>query len=306
LLFAFLGFLFILLPKGFPARWLGIIAVLPAILFAPQKPEQNEFFYTLLDAGQGMASVVQTQNHTLIYDTGKRVSESYDLGRLVVVPFLKSKGLNRVDMLMVSHEDNDHSGGAKTILESVTVDSIQSSDLSILPDHKITFCKAGEQWQWDGVDFEVLSPSADWLENNEQHNDNNLSCVLRVSNKTHSLLLTGDIEKQAENLLLTKHKEKLASDVIIVPHHGSKTSSTEKFIKATNPSIALIPAGYRNRFGHPKSTVLSRYINKNIKVMDTVEYGALELKFFDNSVNDDNNNIEIKSWRKENSGFWSR
>lgn len=310
LLMVFGGFLFTLMPKGFPGRWLGLVALFPAIFFTPQKPELNSFSYTLLDAGQGMASVLRTKNHTLIYDAGKRVNDNFDIGKLVVVPYLQSKGVRHVDLMMISHEDLDHRGGAQAILESVEVGEVQSSDLSILPKYDVVACKAGDRWQWDGVNFEVLSPSGNGLENNglsdetiaePQISDNNLSCVLRVSTKSHSLLLTGDIEKQTEHKLVEKYADKLGSDVIIVPHHGSRTSSTDGFIEATNPKLALVPAGYRNRFGHPKEDVISRYKRKDITVMDTVEQGAIEIGFAEEKAEP-----IIKYWREKKRGFWSR
>ncbi len=295
LLSAFAGFLFILLPKGFPARWLGIIAILPALLFTVEKPKQGEFVFTLLDAGQGMASLVQTENHTLIYDVGTRYSKTYDIGKLVVVPFLKVKGLVSVDSMILSHKDVDHWGGAEAVLKEITVKKIISSDTTILENQKIVECVKGDHWQWDGVDFKVLSPPVDYPQN-----DNNRSCVLRVSNANHSLLLTGDIQKKTEKLLLNKFDD-LATEVISVPHHGSKTSSTEAFLQAVSPKLALIPAGYRNRFGHPKDKVLARYKRMGVEVMGTVDSGAITVKF-----PADKESYEVEAYREKKRRFWSR
>lgn len=302
LIIAFAGFLFMLLPKGFPARWLGLIAMLPALLFAPEKPNQGEFTFTLLDAGQGMASVIQTQNHTLIYDVGTRYSETYDIGKLVVVPFLKGKGITTVDNMILSHKDIDHWGGAEAVLKEITVAEIMSSDstiLSKLENQEVMSCTKYDKWQWDGVDFEIISPSEEFLEKVKK--DNNRSCVLRVSNSNHSLLLTGDIEKKAESYLLKNRKDKLASDVISVPHHGSKTSSTQHFLQAVAPTLALIPAGYRNRFGHPKEKVLKRYQKLEISVLDTINSGAITIDFPKTSEK-----YQLKEHRMTKKGFWSR
>jgi len=300
LLLAFLGFLFLLLPKGFPARWLGLIAIFPAILFTPDKPKEGEFTFTLLDAGQGMASVVQTQNHNLIYDVGTRYSETYDIGKLVVVPFLKAKGITKVDSMILSHKDIDHWGGAEAVLKEITVNEIISSDLAILPNQQVKICTKGNRWQWDGVDFEILTPPEEFI-NNASQNDNNRSCVLRVSNANHSLLLTGDIQKKTEKYLLKNNKEKLLSEVITVPHHGSKTSSTQDFLQAAAPKLGLIPAGYRNRFGHPKEKVLKRYQKMKIPVLDTIKSGAITINFPKSKEE-----IEVESYRKKNRGFWNR
>ena len=296
LLMAFLGLLYLLFPKGFPAKWLGFIAFLPAILFTVEKPQQNEFNYTLLDAGQGMASVVQTENHTLIYDTGTRFSKTYDIGKLVLNPYLKSKGIRHIDTMILSHEDIDHRGGAEVVLKENIVDKIVSSDTSILQDYKVETCVKGENWQWDGVRFEILSPPQDYPEN-----DNNRSCVLRISNQYHSLILTADIQTKTEKLLLENVPEKLKSDVLSVPHHGSRTSSSKRFIREVSPKIALVPVGYRNRFGHPKADIMQRYHDKGIEVFNTAKQGAIEL-YFPNSDKE----ILVKTYRKEKRGFWSR
>jgi len=299
LIIAFAGFLFMLLPKGFPARWLGLIAILPAVLFVPEKPNQGEFTFTLLDAGQGMASVIQTQNHTLIYDVGTRYNNTFDVGKLVVVPFLKARGIERVDSLILSHNDIDHWGGAESVLKEIGVDKVISSDPKILENKNVRVCVQGQHWQWDGVDFEILSPPPSTEVSLKR--DNNKSCVLRVSNMNHSVLLTGDIEKKVEKLMSVMIARKLPSEVITVPHHGSKTSSSKAFLKAVSPKLALIPAGYRNRFGHPKDQVLQRYKKLGIPVMDTVTSGAITVNFSKNK-----HEIEPSSYRKLKRGFWNR
>jgi competence protein ComEC len=246
-----------------------------------------------------MASVVQTQHHNLIYDVGTRYSETYDIGKLVVVPFLKAKGITAVNSMILSHKDIDHWGGAEAVLKEISVNEIMSSDLSILPRQETLGCTKGKHWQWDGVDFEFLSPSDAFLKTSKK--DNNRSCVLRVSNANHSLLLTGDIEKKAEKTLLKNDKNKLSSEVITVPHHGSKTSSTKLFIEATSPKLALIPTGYRNRFGHPKDKVLNRYNKLEIPVMDTVNSGAITIIFPKTEKK-----YQLNSYRLQKRGFWSR
>lgn len=305
LLSAFAGILFLLLPKGFPAKWLGLVAILPALLFAPDKPKQGEFTFTLLDVGQGMGSVVQTANHTLIYDVGMRYSDTFDIGKLVVVPFLKSQGISHVNSMMLSHKNKDHWGGAEAVLKEINVGKVMSSDTEILQEteeassRKVTECVRGDRWQWDGVRFEVISPPQDYLQNS-----NNRSCVLRVFNDHHSLLLTGDIQKKTEKLLLgfvDEGEATITSEVISVPHHGSKTSSTQAFIKAVAPKLALISAGYRNRFGHPKDKVLARYKRMGVEVMGTVNSGAIVVKFPADKVS-----YDVEAYREKKRRFWSR
>ncbi len=296
LLMAFAGLLFLILPKGFPGRWLGLVALIPALLFTAEKPNQGAFSFTMLDVGQGMASVVETANHSLIYDTGTRFSDTFDIGKLVVIPYLRSQGIDSIDRMIISHEDIDHRGGAAYITKSIDVKSVLSSEVNILANHKVEHCTKGMKWQWDGVNFEILSPDLDY-----QENENNRSCVLLVSNQHHSLLLTGDIQKKTEKRLVNDYKKQLSSEVISVPHHGSKTSSTAEFIEYTSPKLALITAGFRSRFGHPKAEVIARYKEQGVRLMDTVSDGAIQVNF-----PTDKAEISASAYREKARGFWSR
>ncbi|MCK5897141.1 MAG: DNA internalization-related competence protein ComEC/Rec2, partial [Cocleimonas sp.] len=173
--------LFLFLPKGFPAKWLGILLLIPIFSYQPQRLEQSEFKYSLLDVGQGLASLIETKNHTLLYDTGPRTSSRFDTGKLVVLPFLHSKGITQIDKMVLSHEDMDHRGGTGAILKAITVDEIISSH-HFLPEQSITICQAGQKWQWDGVTFEFLHPDVKGSFSGSEISDNNRSCVLRISN----------------------------------------------------------------------------------------------------------------------------
>jgi len=296
LLLAMLAVILILLPKGFPGRWLGLVLLLPAVLFVKKTPEQGAFSFAQLDVGQGTASVIHTKNHTLIYDAGTRLSNSFDIGKLVVIPYLKFKGVESVDKMILSHKNLDHYGGAKAIINEIKVKDILSSDTEILQGVDVKPCLAGQHWQWDGVDFDMI-----WPIKNSQLNDNNRSCVLRVSNAYHSLLLTGDIQRKAEKLLIKNHKQLLSSEVITMPHHGSKTSSTQSFLEAVSPTLTIISAGYRNRFGHPKQEVLNRYKSLSVKILDTIHAGEIEVDF-----PEDNKPIVIRKYRQIKQRFWNR
>lgn len=297
LIMAFVGLIFLLLPKGFPARWLGLIAFLPVFFHSVAQLKDGEFEYTLLDVGQGMASVLRTQNHNLVYDTGTRLSDSFDIGKLVIVPFLHSKHIEQLDYLIVSHDDIDHSGGAKTVISEIDVSEVMASFFNSFAENNLTKCETGQQWQWDGVQFEILSPDHDFM-----GNDNNLSCVLKVSNKYHSLLLTGDIERKTEQIMIEEINQKtLNSEVMIVPHHGSKTSSMPAFIETVSPTLALIPVGYRNRFGHPKPDIVKRYKIRQIPILDTVSSGAITIGFPNNE-----DSFRIESYRILKRKFWNR
>lgn len=214
----------------------------------------GEAWLDLLDVGQGLAAVVRTHQHTLLFDTGPRFSADFDAGSSVVVPFLKSQRISELDALVISHGDNDHAGGSAAVLEQVEVKRLLSSSLKRFSKWDGELCRAGQSWQWDGVMFQVLHPTP-----GGRRSKNNASCVIKVSNAAGSILLTGDIEKEAERQLLDKVAVRLRSDVLVVPHHGSLTSSTPGFVKAVAPEYVLFPTGYGNRYKLPKAAVVERY-----------------------------------------------
>lgn len=272
-LLAFLGIAMLFLPKGLPGRWLGMTAFLPLCFPSLRNPDFGTAIVTLLDVGQGLASVVQTQNHTLVFDTGARFSADFDMGSAVVVPFLRKQGINRIDRLIISHGDNDHSGGARALAREFELASVYSSVPTQFPWVSARLCMAGQSWTWDGVAFRVLSPQEILV-----GNDNEKSCVLQVvSARGDSILLTGDIEKKAESMLVDTYGKRLRSTYLVIPHHGSNTSSTHPFLDAIDPVFGLVSAGYRNRYGFPRQVVLNRFEREGIKVMNTAESGAIQV-----------------------------
>lgn len=223
------GVLWILLPRGFPRRWLGVVFMLPLFLILPIAPSQGEVYLTILDVGQGLAVVAQTRQHSLVFDAGPRFTADSDAGNKIVVPFLRALGISQLDTLVVSHSDSDHSGGAQSILQAIPVTMMLSS----LPQqHPLMHqasnsarCYAGQTWHWDGVDFEFLHPNSDayFAENVK---DNAMSCVLKITTPSGSVLLPADIEKESEAQLLMSNAAALKSDIMVAPHHGSGTSSS--------------------------------------------------------------------------------
>lgn len=294
LIFAFLAVLLFLTPKGVPARYLGLVLLMPLFFNKPSQPKQGEVVMTLLDVGQGLSTVIETLNHTLVFDAGAKYSENYDMGRVVVIPYLQSKGIEVVDILVVSHADNDHIGGAKTVLGQSQVKQVISSVPEILRHYDSVNCISGQSWVWDQVDFEILLPEEGVLKG-----DNNNSCVLKVTSQHGSILLTGDIEAEAEQWLLENKRNKLESDILISPHHGSKTSSTLAFLKAVSPDSVLIPSGYRNRFSFPHKETLQRYEQINASWMSTADSGAIV-------VNMKNNKYSVESMRLKQGKYWNQ
>ncbi len=291
--FAVLGVFILMSPKGFPVRWLGLMMFVPLFWVEENKPALGEMSLTVFDVGQGLSTVIETSQHILIFDTGAKYSKHYDMGAAVIIPYLKSRDIGSVDTLLISHGDNDHIGGAISIIEQSIVKKILTSVPNLLQKYAPMQCKAGQKWNWDQVKFEILSPELDLLKG-----DNNNSCVLKVSSKYGSVLFTGDIEEPAEDWLVNNVASQLESDVLIAPHHGSKTSSTMVFLKQVQPKIILIPAGYKNRFSFPHSEVLDRYRQIHANWMTTAEKGAITIQF-------KNNLLKIKSERTENSKYWN-
>ena len=256
-----------------PLRMLGVPLLMPVLLWQAPRPAMGHFELLAADIGQGNAVLVRTAHHALVYDTGPRFSRESDAGHRVVVPLLKALDVNP-DTVMLSHRDVDHTGGALAVLamapQAALISSIEDEH-ELQTVRKATRCEAGQHWQWDGVDFDVLHPqSGDY---DRSLKSNAMSCVLRISNGAQSALLVGDIEQPQEAALLGQSVT-LKSDVLLVPHHGSKTSSSESFLDAVQPRIALVQTGYRNRFGHPAELVMVRYRQRSIQVFDSPHCGA--------------------------------
>ncbi|SEK31096.1 DNA internalization-related competence protein ComEC/Rec2 [Nitrosovibrio tenuis] len=287
------GIIWMLLPgslgfvRGFPARWLGMVALLPMFLSLPPKPGPGDLWLSVLDVGQGLAVVARTENHTLLYDAGPGSGSESDSGNRIIVPFLRGEGVKHLDAMVVTHADTDHSGGALSVLQAVPVKWLVSS---LSNDHPIQLaaskkqrCQAGETWQWDGVQFDMLHPSEQSY-SNSRLKTNALSCVLKISTVHGSVLLPSDIEKQSEYQLLAQAGHTLSSTVLVAPHHGSKTSSTDEFIHRVNPRLVIFTVGYRNRFGHPKDAVVERYQALGSRLLRSDADGAILLRFADDNV----------------------
>lgn len=267
---ALIGMAWLLAPRGWPARWIGAAWLLPLAFARAGAPAPGEVWLSLLDVGHGLATVVRTHAHTLVYDTGPRFSARFDAGRAVVLPYLRSRGVERIDTLIVSHGDNDHIGGAASLLSALPVGRVLTSVPERLPNAHA--CAAGGRWEWEGVEFRLLHPPLGY-----RRRGNNASCVLHVQGRHGAVLLPGDIEASAERLLLRAAPAALAAEVLVVPHQGSKTSSDERFIDAVRPQLALFAVGYRNRFNHPHAEVRSRYERRGVQMFDSAAHGAIEV-----------------------------
>lgn len=297
---ALVGVAWLLAPRGFPARWVGACLWLPMFLWAPAPLPPGVLQLTVLDVGQGLALVVRTRQHALVYDTGARFTRDADAGARTVLPYLRANGIKALDGLVISHADNDHSGGALSVLDGVPVTWLLSS----LPaEHKILqqgvrsiSCAAGQHWVWDGIVFDILHPHRDSY--TEKRKSNDRSCVLRIAVGEHVLLLPADIEAKSEREMLARDASALRAEVLIVPHHGSRTSSTPEFIGAVQPGVAVFTVGYRNRFQHPRPEVVARYRAVNTQLMRSDDDGAIEIRV------PTLGSIRTTAYRKQNPRYW--
>ncbi len=269
-----------LLTMRLPAamRTLGLPLLLPALLWQPPRPAFGEFELLAADIGQGNAVLVRTARHGLLYDAGPRYGGDSDAGQRILVPLLRALG-QRLDRVVLSHRDSDHTGGAPALLVSQPQATLLSSIEAGHPLQALraaTRCEAGQRWRWDGVDFEILHPvETDYISFADKPNA--VSCVLRIGNGRATAILAGDIERLQEAALVARSAEgqrDLAADLLLVPHHGSKTSSSPRLLDAVRPRIALVQAGYRNRFGHPAREVVDRYAERGIRLADSAHCGA--------------------------------
>lgn len=260
-------------------RLWSVPLLVPLLCWQAPRPAPGQFELLAPDIGQGNAVLVRTATRTLLYDAGPRFSRESDAGHRVLVPLLRALG-ERVDVLMLSHRDADHTGGAAAVLAQQPGAALTGS---IEAEHALqalrpaTPCVAGQRWVWDGVAFEVLHPTG--AEPDHPARPNTASCVLRVASAEggpHAqavALLVGDIEAAQEQALLARSAP-VKADVLLVPHHGSKTSSSPAFLDAVQPRTALVQAGYRNRFGHPAPEVLQRYAQRQVPVVESARCGA--------------------------------
>lgn len=301
---AMIGVAWWLAPRGVPSRWLGAFWMLPLFAWPAERPAPGSARLTVLDVGQGTSVLIETHATQLLYDTGPQYGPGTDAGNRIVVPFLRARGIDRLDAMVVSHNDSDHSGGALTILQAMPVTALVSS---LALEHPIVRaakthgrCLAGQRWARDGVRFEWLHPLADAYESREGRSllkPNARSCVLRVEAGGHAMLLTADIEKPQEAGLVARHGRSLRTDVLLVPHHGSATSSSSAFLDAAAPSIAIVQAGYLNRFGHPRADVMARYRERAIPVLRNDTEGAITVTLAASG-------ISVERYRQVHRRYW--
>ncbi|HEX5341742.1 MAG TPA: DNA internalization-related competence protein ComEC/Rec2 [Duganella sp.] len=291
------GTIWLLAPRGWPVRWLGLATWIPLLAAEPSHPAPGRMTVTAFDVGQGMALLIETSGHRLLYDTGPAYTPETNAGNRILLPYLRGRGIGALDGMIVSHSDTDHSGGALSLLDGVRTGWVLSS---LPPQHAIAqaarqhlHCAAGKQWSWDGVHFEVLHPQAASYAD-ATLKPNARGCTLKITAGGKSILLAGDIEAPQEADLVRRGG--LHADVLLAPHHGSGTSSTPAFLVAVQPQVAIFQVGHRNRYHHPKPEVYQRYGALHIQRYRTDQSGALTLEFGEG--------LAITSYREAHPRYW--
>ncbi|MEX2497226.1 MAG: DNA internalization-related competence protein ComEC/Rec2 [Woeseia sp.] len=261
-----------LAPPGFPGRRLAWVAAVSALLYKTPHPPPGCVELAVLEVGQGLATVLRSAGRVVVIDTGPSFRGGSDSGERVLVPWLRSAGIRRVDLLLVSHSDDDHAGGTASLLEAYEVTQISVGEKLEWIARPQLQCRSGQAWLWNGVRFSFIHPGRYPLQSN-----NNASCVLEVTIGAHSILFTGDIESPVENHLV-RSGVLSPVDIAVVPHHGSRTSSRPAFVDALRPAVAIVSAGYGNRWGFPKEDVVARWQEAGARVMNTATSGAIHYR----------------------------
>jgi competence protein ComEC len=294
-LLALLAVMLLALPLCSRRKLLVCVLALPLLLPRPQSPamEASTTRVTVLDVGQGTAVVIRAGDRAMLYDTGGGDPAGANMATSVILPYLRSTGVTRLDTFVVSHSDMDHSAGMRTILQALPVGRVYlGAGLSVAGGTRS--CVAGQAWRWPGGQhFQFLSPA---LEPGLATNDG--SCVLQIDIGSRRLLLPGDIEHARERTLLSYWRDRLRSDWLLVAHHGSLTSSTRTLLKTVQPATVVISSGYANRFGHPHPEILQRLYDGAAAVWITADSGALEFRFTPGRP------PEVQAYRQIKRRFW--
>jgi competence protein ComEC len=301
---AFLGLLLLLSPgRHFPnsARFVGALALVPVAVQPTVKPSDGDVLLTAFDVGQGSAILVETHRRVLVFDTGPSSGSDADSGSKVIAPYLRSRGINRIDAIILSHPSKDHTGGFRSLVKAMPPTWIagEITQTGVVFNGSVVPCRQGDRWQWDSVDFEFLHPPE--IENKaKKYSPAAVSCVLKISATKGSALLSSDIEAAQEKFLVNFYRdgnqsERLKADVLFAPNHGNKKSSSPHFLEAVNPKAVVFQVGYRNRQKLPAAEVEERYQQKDIRVLRTDHEGAIQVKL---------NSGIISSMRHSKPPYW--
>ena len=304
----------LLLPRASPGRLLAPALLAGLLLWQPPRPQEGGFRVWVLDVGQGLAVHVQTRAHDLLYDSGPPFGSATDAAERVILPWLRAAGVRRLDLLVLSHPDSDHAGGAASLLGAIPVEGVlagQARDARerahwserLGQGRAPADCALAPAWQRDGVRFEFLHPAAGSPSGEEAAgaHDNDASCVLRISSAAGALLLTGDVGTVAEAKLIARHPPaNLAAAVVVSAHHGSRSSSSAAFVDATLPEHVIHSVGRRNGFGHPHPEVWARWAQAGARNWRTDAQGAIVVEF----AASPGDGVQVSATRETHPRYW--
>lgn len=284
----------LLLLLGHQWYWRAAGAPLLLLLCWPQSGSIDNLVLTVLDVGQGQSVVIETSSHTLVYDLGPIFPSGFNTAEAVVIPYLRSRARKHVDMLVLSHDDNDHTGGASQFVKRMEVRSTVFGQQMQQFDIPYQSCHEIEPWQWDGISFRFLKPLLKPL------NDNDASCILLLEHSGGRILLTGDVTRRIEQSLLRQYGDVLRADVITTPHHGSRTSSSPAFVRQVGAKNSIVSAGWKSRYGLPKDDVIQRWEESGAQIDNTAETGALLMEWHQDGRK------SLHRYRDDARRFWNR
>jgi competence protein ComEC len=281
--------------RAVPLRWLALLLLLLPVF--PHRPAltEGELQVTALDIGQGLAVIVRNRDAVVLYDTGAGDPDGPNMATSVIVPYLRELGIEKLDLLVISHADRDHASGVYSLHDRLEVAQTWYGDQPFNKLEGQQACRPGLIFARGKLHISVLHP-ADSLR--ESYSSNNRSCVLRVEHSGFAVLLPGDVEADVERLLVRNQATKLSAQVLVAAHHGSQTSSSGPFLRAVDPRWTIFSRGYRNRFGHPHASVLRRMGTMDIEILDTARDGAVSLRVIDGQL------VNIERQRVTQRYYW--
>jgi len=270
-------------------RCLAAALLASLCLGRPDAVPERGFRIAVLDVGQGLAVVVETRRHALVFDTGPAWPGGGAAAQVSLLPYLRARGIRAIDRLVVSHDDGDHAGGVERLRAALPVRHFTAAPESRAAGSEA--CRRGDAWRWDGVTFRFLHPPAGFA-----GDDNDRSCALLVAGPGGRALLLADPESDGEQELLTQD---IAADIVLLPHHGSRSSSRPALVAAVSARFAIASAGYGNRWGMPDPGVVARWRGAGATVLTTADEGAVIARFPPRR-----DAVEISSARRTTRRWW--
>ncbi|WP_082768829.1 DNA internalization-related competence protein ComEC/Rec2 [Paraglaciecola hydrolytica] len=261
---ALVALIVLLLPPVGKYKPLVLLLLLPLLSYGFKEKNDN-WTIDVLEVGQGTAVLITKDHQVILYDVGPAFPSGFNMGDSVILPLLKARGITSVDMVFISHWDNDHSGSLPMLQTQIAIKQVlTTSDM----------CRLGHELAWQGLQIKIL-----WPDDPKLHNDNNSSCVLHISDSQHSILLPGDIDGKTERELVARWGDSLKSDILLASHHGSNSSSVTSFINKVAADYVVFSQGFMNRWNFPRPEVLTRFSQLDAQLLSTSDVGQVSFIF---------------------------